>query len=105
MVRAQVWQHDGEVVEVRWSADDRSAGPSRRPGQARPQQRLRVHRMLDDWDHVGRWWRGEPRRQYQLLEGESGRVVEIYHEETHDGEDGHHKDEEGGRWWLSRISD
>lgn len=105
MVRAQVWQHDGEVVEVRWSTGDRQKGSAGQRGRARPQQKLQVHRLLDDWDYVGRWWLGERRRHYQLLEGEAGRVVEIYLEEADHGEDGDHEDEEGGRWWLSRISD
>lgn len=98
MARAEVWQHDGEVIEVRW--------PVRPPHPAgRPAKRLRVHKVLDEWDYGGRWWLGEPCRHYLLLEGGGGRVVEIYREGTPSSTVELTENEEGGRWWLSRISD
>lgn len=75
---AQVRCHDGRPVEVRWPAEH-------------PTEALHVARVLDDWDYVGRWWADEVRRRYRLLEGDGGRVLEVY--------------EEGGAWWVSRASD
>lgn len=75
---ARVRCHDGRPVEVRWPAE-------------RPTETLHVARVLDDWDYVGRWWADEVRRRYRLLEGDGGRVLEVY--------------EEGDAWWVSRASD
>jgi hypothetical protein len=50
-----------------------------------------VARVLDDWDYAGRWWEGEVRRHYLLLETDAGHTLEIYRE--------------GDAWCLSRLGD
>ncbi|MBA2667144.1 MAG: hypothetical protein H0U69_08940 [Trueperaceae bacterium] len=57
-------------------------------GRARSE---RVSRVLDDWDYAGRWWEGEVRRHYLLLETDAGHTLEVYRE--------------GKAWCLSRLSD
>ena len=51
----------------------------------------RVARVLDDWDYAGRWWEGEVRRHYLLLETDAGTTLEVFRE--------------GNDWCLSRLSD
>jgi hypothetical protein len=50
-----------------------------------------VVRVLDDWDYAGRWWEGEVRRHYLLLETDAGHTLEVYRE--------------GDAWCLSRLAD
>lgn len=62
------------------------------PGAVRVRgQRHRVVRVLDRWRYGGRWWRGEPPRDYLLLEVEGGGVLEVFRE--------------GNRWFASRWLD
>lgn len=78
MVPAAVRCRDGRPVEVRWPQPD-------------PTTTVHVAQVLDDWDYVGRWWATEVRRRYRLLEGDGGRLVEVFEEED--------------AWWVSRASD
>ncbi len=66
------------------------AGPGIR-SVALKRRRYRVRRILDRWRYGGRWWRGEPPRDYFLLELEGGRLLEVY--------------QEAGRWVASRWLD
>lgn len=50
-----------------------------------------VRRTLDFWRYSGRWWLGEPPRDYFLLELSDGHVIEIYRAAE--------------RWTLSRVAD
>ena len=52
---------------------------------------LEVKRILQEWAHAGRWWRGEDERFYYLLELQNGWQVEVYRE--------------GQQWVLSAIQD
>lgn len=52
---------------------------------------MNVRRVLDAWRYGGRWWVGEPPRDYYLLELETGHVFEVYRA--------------GDTWTLSRIAD
>jgi len=47
--------------------------------------------VIDSWRYGGRWWVGEPPRDYYLLELETGHVFEVYYA--------------GETWMLSRIAD
>ncbi len=78
MLPAAVRCRDGRPLEVRWP-------------QPVPTTTVHVVQVLDDWDYVGRWWATEVRRRYRLLEGDGGRLVEVF--------------EEGDAWWVSRASD
>ena len=78
MAPAVVRCRDDRPVEVRWP-------------QAAPTTIVHVTQVLDDWDYVGHWWADEVRRRYRLLEGDAGRLVEVF--------------EEGDAWWVSRASD
>jgi hypothetical protein len=77
MAPAALRHRDGRPSDVRWPPE-------------RPTHHVRVARVLDDWDYVGRWWDVEVRRRYLLLEGADGHLVEVF--------------EEGGAWWVSRAS-
>lgn len=56
-----------------------------------PGGRGRVLQVIDDWRYAGRWWDRELRRDYYLLELDSGQVLELYREE--------------GRWCVTRLQD
>lgn len=51
----------------------------------------KVVRILDFWRYGGRWWVGEPPRNYFLLELSDGNIVEVYQAAKH--------------WTLSRVAD
>jgi hypothetical protein len=80
MLPLEVRLHDGRPERVRWQTS---------PGAHAPFDR--VVEVLDDWDYAGRWWEGEIRRHYYLLETERGCTLEVFRE--------------GERWCLSRLSD
>ena len=67
---------------------DAKGSPSRLEG---PQKPVNVRRVIDSWRYGGRWWVGEPPRDYYLLKLETGHVFEVYRA--------------GEVWTLSRISD
>jgi hypothetical protein len=79
MIPIEVEAVQGTPRALRWS------DASGRPRSAR------VTRVLDDWDYAGRWWEGEIRRHYLLLETDAGATLEVYRE--------------GNAWCLSRLSD
>ena len=56
-----------------------------------PRKPVGVRRVLDFWRDGGGWWRGEPPRDYYLLEVETGTVLEVYRA--------------GETWVLSRVAD
>ena len=62
--------------------------PSRLEGPRTP---VKVRRVVDCWGYGGRWWMGEPPRDYYLLELETDHVLEVYRA--------------GGLWVLSRVAD
>ncbi len=67
---------------------DPDGHPSKLEG---PRQPVNVRRILDAWRYGGRWWVGEPPRDYYLLELETGHIFEVYRCAEH--------------WTLSRIAD
>jgi hypothetical protein len=75
---AQVEWRDGAIVRVRWR-DERD-----RPRVAH------VAQAIDEWLYVGRWWEGEVRRDYRLLETREGRWLEMY--------------ASGEAWWVASTS-
>lgn len=77
---------------------DPDGHPSRLEG---PRQPVNVRRILDFWRYGGRWWVGEPPRDYYLLELETGHIFEVYREVT--GPSGPNLAAE--HWTLSRIAD
>lgn len=71
-----------------------SWGPSGQPRRAHrqhPAQPRSVARVLDRWRYDGRWWEGEISRDYYLVELVDGVRLELF--------------QEGGSWWLSKMSD
>lgn len=49
-----------------------------------------IVQQIDAWSYVGRWWHEEIRREYQLVETDSGLWIELYCE--------------NGAWWVSRTN-
>ncbi len=79
MVPLEVLPSQGTPRALRWVD---STGRAQHAG---------VARVLDDWDYAGRWWEGEVRRHYLLLETDAGATLEVYRE--------------GDAWCLSRLAD
>jgi len=55
-------------------------------------RRRRVADILDTWLDTGRWWEGEPEKQFFRVEAHGGGLFELYR-----GAD--------GRWCLYRVYD
>lgn len=83
---------------------DPQGNPSRLEGKARQRG---VTRVLDRWRAGGRWWEGEPPRDYFLLELAGGMVVEVYKEdrEASEAEESKKEESEKETWVLSRVAD
>ena len=77
---------------------DATGSPSRLEGSRKP---VNVRRVIDSWRYGGRWWVGEPPRDYYLLELKTGHVFEVYREDI--GPSG--PNPAGETWTLSRIAD